>query len=193
MDTGDLGRLDEDGYVWLQGRAKDLIIRSGHNIDPRLIEETLASHPAVSMAAAVGQPDSYAGEIPVAYVTLAPEQNISDEELHAFARENVSERPAAPARVEILSSMPLTTIGKIYKPVLRAQAAAFVAREVLQDILPEQVSVAVSAQEAAPGAARSVDVTIKNLCEREYSKLASLIDAKLKALNFEPNITHEIA
>ena len=64
FDTGDLGRIDADGYVWLTGRAKDVIIRGGHNIDPLGIEEALHAHPAVELAAAVGRPDAHAGEIP---------------------------------------------------------------------------------------------------------------------------------
>ncbi len=66
INTGDLGRQDADGYFFITGRAKDLIIRSGHNIDPRLIEHVLQSHPDVDLAAAVGMPDTYAGELPVA-------------------------------------------------------------------------------------------------------------------------------
>ena len=73
LDTGDLGPLDEDGFVYLTGRAKDLIIRGGHNIDPAIIEDALLAHPQVTAAAAVGRPDVHAGEVPVAYVTLAPE------------------------------------------------------------------------------------------------------------------------
>jgi fatty-acyl-CoA synthase len=71
LDTGDLGCVDADGFVYLTGRAKDLIIRGGHNIDPRVIEEGLLSHPAVAAAAAVGRPDRHSGEVPVAYVVPA--------------------------------------------------------------------------------------------------------------------------
>ena len=72
LDFGDLGRLDKDGYLWLTGRSKDLIIRGGHNIDPIVIEEALVRHPAVETAAAVGLPDTYAGEVPIAFVQLKP-------------------------------------------------------------------------------------------------------------------------
>ncbi len=68
LRTGDLGRMDEDGYLWVTGRAKDLIIRGGHNIDPAQIEEALAGHEAVGFVGAIGQPDAHAGEIPCAYV-----------------------------------------------------------------------------------------------------------------------------
>src|SRR6202008_3681668 len=72
LNTGDLGRQDADGYFWLAGRLKELIIRGGHNIDPAIIEEAVLGHPLVSAAAAVGKPDAYAGELPVVCVTLKP-------------------------------------------------------------------------------------------------------------------------
>ncbi len=68
--SGDLGRFDKDGYLWLTGRVKDVIIRGGHNIDAGLIEDVLRRHPAVLLCAAVAKPDAYAGELPVAYVQL---------------------------------------------------------------------------------------------------------------------------
>ena len=70
FNSGDLGRFDADGYLWLTGRVKDVIIRGGHNIDPSVIEETLLKHPDVLLAAAVSKPDAYAGELPIAYVQL---------------------------------------------------------------------------------------------------------------------------
>jgi fatty-acyl-CoA synthase len=123
LNSGDLGRMDADGYVWLTGRAKDLIIRGGHNIDPGLIEEALSKRPDIDLAAAVGQPDSYAGEVPVAYVTLREGARVSEAELEAYARETVAERPAAPKAVRILDQMPVTAVGKIFKPTLREHAA----------------------------------------------------------------------
>ncbi|MGV0803306.1 acyl-CoA synthetase, partial [Mycolicibacterium elephantis] len=70
LDSGDLARVDEYGYVQLRGRAKDVIIRGGHNIDPATIEDALLTHPAVTGAAAVGRPHPVSGEVPVAYVTI---------------------------------------------------------------------------------------------------------------------------
>jgi len=81
LNNGDLGRIDGDGYLWVTGRAKDVIIRGGHNIDPRIIEEALLGHAAVALAAAVGKPDAYAGELPVAYVQRVPGANASSEEI----------------------------------------------------------------------------------------------------------------
>lgn len=129
LNTGDLGYLDPDGFLYLAGRAKDLIIRGGHNIDPVMIEEALMRHPAVALAAAVGQPDEHAGELPVAYVTLRPGATAQADELLAAARELVPERAAIPVRIEVLERMPLTPIGKLAKADLRMRAAARVMRE----------------------------------------------------------------
>ena len=123
LDTGDLGFVDKQGYFWLTGRAKDLIIRGGHNISPAWIEEALYLHPAVAFAAAVGKPDAYAGEVPMAYVVLKPGASASAGELRAFAAEKVPERPAAPSEVILMEQMPLTAVGKIFKPALRCDAA----------------------------------------------------------------------
>ncbi|MDP9037972.1 MAG: acyl-CoA synthetase [Acidobacteriota bacterium] len=132
FNTGDIGRFDVDGYLWLAGRAKDLIIRGGHNIDPAITEEALAAHPAVQSAAAVGRPDRHVGEIPVAYVKLRPGFHATVEELAHFARTHVSERAAAPDWVEIVDVMPLTAVGKIVKRGLRQHAAARTFTELLQ-------------------------------------------------------------
>ena len=121
--TGDLARMDADGYVWLAGRSKDVIIRCGHNIEPAVIEEALESHPDVLLAAAVGCPDAYAGELPVAFVTLRPGAQVDAAELFDWARQHVTERPAAPAHIHILDTLPTTAVGKIFKPALRAEAA----------------------------------------------------------------------
>lgn len=115
--TGDLGRLDEDGFLWLTGRSKDLIIRGGHNIDPQVIEEALYKHPAVTGAAAVGKPDARVGELPVAYVQLSAAA--SSEDLLKFAAEHIRERAAIPKEIWILDALPVTAVGKIFKPALR--------------------------------------------------------------------------
>lgn len=143
LDTGDLGRQDADGYVWLTGRAKDIIIRGGHNIDPLVIEEVLHQHPAVEAAAAVGRPDSYAGEIPVAFVQLKSRAQADPEELQAFARERIPERAAAPGEVIILPEMPLTRVGKIFKPELRHIAARRTFERVVAPLVAKSVGVSV--------------------------------------------------
>ena len=87
----------------------------------------------MELAAAVGQPDAYAGEVPVAYVTVREGASITAEALEAYARQAVAERPAAPKAVRILERMPATAVGKIFKPVLREDAAAHAARTALAE------------------------------------------------------------
>ena len=129
VNSGDLGRLDEEGYLWITGRAKDLIIRGGHNIDPAGVEETLYEHDAVGVAALVGQPDGYAGELPLAYVQLKPGASAEPQELLAHIREKTPERAAVPVDVVLVDEMPLTGVGKVFKPKLRWDAAKGVWRQ----------------------------------------------------------------
>ncbi|BDU03366.1 MULTISPECIES: acyl-CoA synthetase [Nocardia] len=122
LDTGDLAHLDADGFIHLHGRAKDLIIRGGHNIDPALIEDALLAHPQVTAAGAVGRPDVHAGEVPVAYVTLAPGADVGTAALLEWAGSRVPERAAVPKTVTVLDALPVTDVGKPYKLGLRADA-----------------------------------------------------------------------
>lgn len=123
FNSGDLGRIDPDGFLWITGRAKDVIIRGGHNIDPTVIEETLLKHPDVVLAAAVSKPDSYAGELPIAYVQLVPHAKTTAEEVQAFAQAHSPERAAAPKEIILIERMPLTDVGKPAKVQLRLDAA----------------------------------------------------------------------
>ena len=131
LRTGDLGRLDADGYLWITGRAKDLIIRGGHNIDPAMIEEALLSHPAVSFAGAIGQPDAMAGELPCAYVELVAGKTVTPRELLDHAASRIPERAAVPKHVEVLAELPKTAVGKVFKPDLRRLAITRVFDEAL--------------------------------------------------------------
>jgi fatty-acyl-CoA synthase len=131
LNSGDLGRQDKNGYFWLTGRAKDLIIRGGHNIDPSTIESCLAKHPAIAEVAAIGQPDGYAGELPCAYVTLKPNHSVTLDSLKNHIKKHITERAAIPTYIEIIKTMPLTGVGKIFKPDLRRRAA----ERVLSDVL----------------------------------------------------------
>ncbi|WP_410211435.1 acyl-CoA synthetase [Aquirhabdus sp.] len=119
LNTGDLGQQDIDGYFFLTGRKKELIIRGGHNIDPALIEEPLHKHPAVALAAAVGRPDAHAGELPVAYVQLKAGAHTTEAELLTFIESHMTERAALPKQIHIIAEMPLTAVGKIFKPTLK--------------------------------------------------------------------------
>ncbi len=132
LNTGDLGYVDEDSYFWLTGRQKELIIRGGHNIDPKQIEEPMHRHPAVALAAAVGRPDPRVQEVPVVYVELRPGATATEEELLAFAREHIGERAAVPKRIYIVNQIPLTAVGKVYKPELT--------RRQVEDVFNEELS-----------------------------------------------------
>lgn len=135
--TGDIGRIDADGFVWLAGRAKDVIIRGGHNVDPSVGESALHAHPAVALAAVVGGPDANLGEVPIGYVTLRAGLSASPQALLDHARRTASERAAAPVRVEILPDLPLTPVGKIFKPALRRRAAQTAVEHTLRDLACE--------------------------------------------------------
>lgn len=132
--TGDVGYVDEQGRLHLTGRAKDLIIRGGHNIDPKVIEDALGAHPAVDLCAAVGAPDAYAGELPVAFATLKAGAQVSEAELLAFTAERVDEAPAKPKSITILPRMPVTNVGKIYKPELRTLATGAVVQALVDQV-----------------------------------------------------------
>ncbi len=134
LATGDLGWIDGEGRLNLTGRSKDLIIRSGHNIDPKVIEDALGAHPAVQLCAAVGAPDAYAGELPVVFATLVPGASASEAELLAFAAARVDEAPARPKSVIVIEQMPMTNVGKIFKPELRSLAARRVAEAVVGEV-----------------------------------------------------------
>ncbi|CAN7211037.1 acyl-CoA synthetase [Variovorax paradoxus] len=137
LATGDLGWIDGDGRLNLSGRSKDLIIRSGHNIDPKVIEDALGAHPAVQLCAAVGAPDAYAGELPVVFATLVPGASASEDELLAFTAARVDEAPAKPRSVTVIEHMPMTNVGKIYKPELRAMAASRVVAATVAQVCGE--------------------------------------------------------
>jgi fatty-acyl-CoA synthase len=135
LDTGDLGRVDADGFVWVTGRAKELIKRGGHGIDPGMIEDAFSAHQSVALAAAVGKPDAYAGEVPVAYVQLRPDAEIEADALLAFARERIAERAAIPREVVILPSLPVTAIGKVHKQTLKLDITRRAVEEIVRQVV----------------------------------------------------------
>lgn len=146
LRTGDLGRLDQQGNLFITGRAKDLIIRSGHNIDPALIESCLESHPQVLLAAAVGMPDEYAGELPVVFVQLRQGSLASVDELRQYAFDNIAERPACPKQIFLVDVLPVTAVGKIVKHRLREWAAAYVYNERARQQCDAELTVEVNQQ-----------------------------------------------
>lgn len=117
--SGDLGYLDEDGYVFLVDRKKDMIISGGVNVYPRDIEEVIARHSAVREVAVFGVPDERWGESPVAAVVVSPDAPPSDEELRAWINERVPARYQKVARVAIVKEFPRNAAGKILKRDLR--------------------------------------------------------------------------
>lgn len=123
LHSGDLGYFDEDGWLFVTGRAKEVIIRGGHNIDPAGIEEVAATHPAVQDCIAVGRLDSHAGEVPVLFVTLKPLAKILPDDIRQFVWDRISERPARPKAVTILAQLPTTAVGKIQRNELKRLAA----------------------------------------------------------------------
>ncbi|MDQ0458316.1 acyl-CoA synthetase [Rhizobium paknamense] len=133
LNTGDLARQDAEGYFWLTGRKKELIIRSGHNIDPQVIEQAAYDHPAVQLAAAIGRPDAHAGEVPVLYVQIKADHALSETDIltHVIAR--IPERAAHPKAITILSTMPVTPVGKIFKPALSLLEIEIVIRKEAND------------------------------------------------------------
>jgi fatty-acyl-CoA synthase len=139
-NTGDVGALDERGYVWLFGRSKEVIIRGGHNIDPKPVEEVLVRFPGVQLAAMVGKPDGAKGELPVAYIQPKEGATIDSAELLAFCAQHAHERAALPVELIMIDQMPLTAVGKISKPVLNV------------DILRRTVEAVVSGTVTVPGA-----------------------------------------
>lgn len=133
LRTGDLGRIDEDGYLWITGRAKDIIIRGGHNIDPAEIEEVLAGHDAVAFVGAIGQPDPVAGELPCVFVELVEGATVTEAELLDYAKANITERAAVPKYIEIMDELPKTAVGKVFKPDLRKSSIMRVYNKALSE------------------------------------------------------------
>jgi fatty-acyl-CoA synthase len=134
--TGDLGTVDSDGYIWVSGRQKDVIIRAGHNIDPKVIEEALQLHPAVLISGAVGRPDAQKGELPMVYVQLKTYARAEPAELIEFCRDRM-ERAAIPVEAVVIPLMPLTAMGKIAKPTLRVDAMKRAVREIVARAMPD--------------------------------------------------------
>ena len=150
LRSGDLGWIGEDGEVYVTGRAKDVIIRSGHNIDPADIEDVALRYPGVGLAAAVGRPDAYAGETPILFVSPSPGAAVDRVALAEFVQAGVAEPAAKPRSIVVVDEMPLTPVGKIFKPRLREIAAEEAARELLTAALPG-VGLDIAASHAARG------------------------------------------
>ncbi|ANB76925.1 hypothetical protein AYM40_32805 [Paraburkholderia phytofirmans OLGA172] len=182
LDTGDLAYLSADGKLFIAGRAKDIIIRSGHNIDPAMVEAAFARCPSVATAVVVGQPDPYAGELPIAYVTLSAGMEATEAELIEFACQYIAERPAWPKRVHIVDALPMTAVGKVHKPALRADATVRLLRSTLA-ALARDPSLEI---EARVGGKRGLEVvvTMSGADDAAVEK----VDAEMKKFLFEYSI-----
>ena len=117
LHTGDLGKLDAEGYVTITGRKKDLIISAGENIYPREIEEALALHPKVKEVAVIGVKDEVRGEVPKAFVIARDGMTVDEKELRSFCRENLANYKV-PKHFEIVPDLPRTPTGKVLKRML---------------------------------------------------------------------------
>ncbi|MGI9349989.1 MAG: AMP-binding protein [Rhizobiaceae bacterium] len=179
LNSGDLGYKDEEGRLYVAGRSKDLIIRSGHNIDPAMIENAMSGHPAVALAAAVGQPDAYAGELPVCFVQLHPEAEASSEELHKHAQNAIDERPAWPKEIYVVEEIPLTTVGKIYKPSLRCNAAKLM----ITGLIHKELNLPGAQVEAEDGGARGMRIMV-TLAESDEQSVP-IVEKELATYLFE--------
>ncbi|MGB9149093.1 MAG: AMP-binding protein [Burkholderiales bacterium] len=182
LNTGDLGYKDAQGRLYMAGRSKDLIIRSGHNIDPVMIENAMAAHPAVALAAAVGMPDPYAGELPVCFIQLRANATASEKELQEHAQRTIDERPAWPKRIHIVEAIPLTTVGKIYKPQLRSD----VAQMLITGLIRNQHALPEARVDVESGGPRGLRVTV-TLPETARPKLPA-IEKELAAYLFEAKV-----
>ena len=120
--TGDIGRLDEDGYLWIVDRKKDLIIRGGFNVFPRDVEDALLEHPAVAAAGVVGRPDERMGEEVVAFVVPRSGCELTPEDVVEFARTRLGGH-RYPRDVRVVDRLPLTTVGKLDRKTLRERIA----------------------------------------------------------------------
>ena len=182
LNSGDLGYKDAQGRIYIAGRSKDLIIRSGHNIDPAMIENAMATHPAVALAAAVGMPDVYAGELPVCFVELLPGADVSVEDLHQHAQSVIDERPAWPKLIQTIDIIPLTTVGKIFKPSLRC----IVAKQKVLELVQKEFGITNVEVEVVAGGYRGMRVNI-TLSEGDRSS-ATELETALAAFLFEAQV-----
>jgi len=163
--SGDLGHIDQAGQVHITGRAKDVIIRGAHNIDPAMIEDAVLRHPVVQMCAAVGEPDAYAGELPVVFVVLRPGSHASPQDIIAETASLIAERAAIPKRCIILDALPVTAIGKVYKPALRALATKHAFQDALEPLGALGIACKVAVAEEPGGLC--VRVTVSGANDRD--------------------------
>jgi fatty-acyl-CoA synthase len=183
--TGDLGRIDAEGNLYVSGRSKDIIIRGGHNIDPGVIEEALLQSPDVLLAAAVGKPDAHAGELPVAYVQLVAGCRTNEARLLSDAAARIPERAAIPKEIFIVDKLPLTDAGKPAKVTLRQDAAQRTFRSELSKLpaltSAHRLEVTVSAH---PLDGTFVTISLTPSASMDATALVAAVDALMSRYSF---------
>lgn len=184
--TGDLGMLDNNGYLSLCGRQKELIIRGGHNIDPKMIEDVAASHPDVLLAAAVPRPDAYSGELPVLYVTLIENSTLTTDALTSFMKEHVPERAAMPKMLNVIDEMPLTAVGKMFKPELVCREI----KQVIEIALSNEFTTQQYAISAQPDKKLGIIATITVQMSDDNDTTQEKIKALLADYSFNYNVVY---
>jgi long-chain acyl-CoA synthetase len=119
--TGDIGELDDEGYLFIRSRKKEMIIVSGFNVYPVEVEGVLSSHAAVTEVAVVGRDDAHSGEVPVAYVVIKNNLTVTEAELYDFCKENLT-KYKIPRKFYFIDAIPKTSVGKIDKLTLKKSA-----------------------------------------------------------------------
>jgi long-chain acyl-CoA synthetase len=121
--TGDIGHFDEEGYILITDRKKDLILVGGFNVYPRDVEDILFTHPKVALAAVVGVPDAKSGEMVKAFIQLKPGETTTEDEIMAFCKENMAGYKR-PRQIEFRDEVPVSNVGKVLRRVLRDEEMA---------------------------------------------------------------------
>lgn len=177
LTTGDVGYLTDDQRLVLTGREKDLIVRSGHNIDPAAIEDVANRFPGVQISAAVGMPDQYAGEVPALFVVPMAGGAVDLEALGSYLEANLHEPPARPRRILTIPELPVTAVGKIFKPALRDMAIKEKVRIEVEAICARQANPEIDVTLDAQKRSR-VQVVVPGATADQLARL----DASLKSL-----------
>lgn len=165
LNTGDLGFLDADGYLTITGRAKDMILRGGHNIDPGPIEAGYLAQPQVNAAIAVGKPDARVGEVPIVFLTETANSVLDIETLRQAANQTISDPVARPRDIIVLEHMPVTAVGKPDRVALRREAVRFALKTLLKNARDIDV-------ETRPGG--NIAVRLHPLHDEDAAQVAAL-------------------
>lgn len=195
LSTGDIGSIGPDGVLLITGRSKDVIIRSGHNIDPAMIEDVVNLHPAVLASVAVGLPDMRAGEVPVVFILPQPGVLVDTDAILQFAQANMPERPAKPTAIFAIDAFPMNAVGKIYRPKLRCKAVETIIKSEIEQSEIEQyceVNIEVEINESGMIYCKiQLNGKQNNIIDQNaVQKIVDDIDSKLRRykINFETQL-----